>query len=151
MKRGHVLLEIIIGFCIVFIIFSFLYVSPSAFYNNLCLEFVAKGLVSDLKWSKLNAYSKGADVCFYFIKDNQSSDYVGYSISQNLKTLKKVMFPKNIVVSRSLSTFSSSGILTFNPNGSVSPYACSIVVLNKSSGKNKKITLTIGFTRITEK
>lgn len=120
-------------------------------YDNLRLVHTTNMLVSDLKYCKILAYSKGYDVNFYFLRDNNSKDFEGYMIVQGTNTIKKVQLPNNVLISRSLSTFTEDNKLTFNPNGSVSPYACSIVLIDKNSRKEKTITLTIGFTRIMEK
>lgn len=150
MKKGFSLLELILSLLIMFLIFSS-FVFPFKNYSNVFLEYSKNMLLSDLKLSKIMAYSKGVEVTFTFIKDDKSNDYIGYNISQGLKFVKKAYLPKDIIISRNLSSLPTSGLLTFNVNGSVSPYACTIVLTNKKTNTIKKITLTIGFTRITDK
>lgn len=150
MKKGFTLLELTLSISIMLLVFSGL-VFPFKNYSNIFLEHSKNMLISDLKLSKIMAYSKGVEVTFAFIKDDKSNDYIGYNVSQGLKFVKKAYFPKDIIISKSLSTIPTSGLLTFNSNGSVSPYACTIVLINKKTNMTKKITLTIGFTRITDK
>lgn len=144
------MIEILVSMIIFLNIAYLVLVNPAVILNFVQLQNSSIKLVNDLKFAKLTAYSKGSDVNLYFIKEQNSNDFSGYLISQNSKAIKLVTLPQNIKISRSLSTFSSDNKLTFNSNGSVSPYACSIVLIDNYSNKTKKITLTIGFNRIAE-
>jgi hypothetical protein len=62
--------------------------------------------------------------------------------------LKEVKFPVNIYIDGIHSTFDTSGKMEFNPNGSVSPYVCTIMLKDRETGKTSEVTLTIGYTRI---
>ncbi|KRQ86853.1 hypothetical protein ABG79_01344 [Caloramator mitchellensis] len=138
----------IISLLLLFVIATFAMLNPLNILNYIQLQNSGIKLISDLKLAKLAAYSKGTDVNFYFIKDKNSNDFNGYLIVQSSRAIKRVVLPNNVKISRSLSTFSSDNKLVFNANGSVSPYACSVVLKDIYSNKTEKITLTIGFSRI---
>lgn len=117
-------------------------------------------LVSDLKYSKMYAISKNVpSVRVKFFEDNSFMSYNSYLIYcpnevESMK-IKKVYLPEGIYISKGDSTFydGSDGIkntISFKNNGSVHP-ACTIKLIDESTGKSKKITLTIGYSRIMQR
>lgn len=156
LRKGFTLIETLFTVLIIIWISFLCYpsIKPILNYN---LSIACNELISDLRYAKMQAICKNSTtVKVVFLNDNgkgEYNEYVIYTSSQNnfpSMVIKKTKLPKNVFISRQKSTFSlpnSENKLTFYPNGSVNP-SCTITLIDKETGKQESITLTIGYTRI---
>lgn len=154
MKKGFTLIEIVCVIAISCIVMSICYPNIKNVMNDIKLNESSYLLVNDLRYSKMYAvYKNFGEVKVRFMSDGDSEKYNSYLIycpaQVDKMKIKRVTLPKGIYVSKCDSTF-SDGIITFRNNGSVQP-ACTIILNDEDTGNKRKVTLTIGYTRIMEK
>lgn len=91
------------------------------------------------------------NVLFTIGKDGKNFDgYIIYSSNINQVIIKERKFNNDIVISKKNSTIPVDAKIRFNVNGSISPHACTIALFDLGQNVTRKITLTIGYTRIME-
>lgn len=150
-KKGFTLLELIVVLGILSIVGLGAVNSVSAFLDVGKLDRASRQLISDLRLAKIYAMTNtGVSVKVLFSFSGNS--YKVYYIDQNLNTeyIADRRLEKNIILDPVGSTFSNGGIgdaLKFYSNGGVN-MACSIVLTDVFSGGSRKITLTVGYTRV---
>ncbi|WP_168190048.1 GspH/FimT family pseudopilin [Caloramator sp. E03] len=156
-KRGFTLIEILFTVFLIIMMLSLCYpkVKPYILKDRLSLS--CEELIGDLRYAKMQAICKNStSVRVIFLNDNgkgEYNEYLIYAIGTNISSsmvLKHVKLPKNVFISRNKSTFSilnSENKLTFYPKGNVNP-PCTITLVDKETGREEAITLTIGYTRI---
>jgi Tfp pilus assembly protein FimT len=118
------------------------------------LDVATERLINDLKYAKMYAITKNiSSISLRFIPDEKEEKYYEYEIynpsNVSNMVMKKVKLPEGIYISKYESTFANDKV-TFDVDGTISPGACSIVLREQNSDEKRKITLTIGFTRIME-
>lgn len=149
MKKGFTLVELICVISIMVIIGAISYPSVSAFLRADRLNTATDTLINDLRYAKMYAITNNIDVKVLLNRLGASYEYDGYKIYLGpTMTIKQVKFPLNVYVDGIHSTFDTNGKMEFNTSGSVSPFACTIMLKDRETGKTSEITLTIGYTRI---
>lgn len=157
-RRGFTLIELVCVLGLIGIMSSIAYPSIRSLLKADRLKLSSKLLINDIRYAKMYAVAKGykATTLVRFLRDDKSGTYIGYRIldtgNVNHEILKERYFYHGVIIDGDNSTFSSGNkvdTLEFFSNGSVEP-ACTIVLKDLDTGKSKKITLTIGFTRIME-
>lgn len=155
MKKAFTLIEIICTLAVLSIILLIATPSISGFIRKDRLRTSTDMVVSDLRYAKMHAVSKGnsnAHVLFNKVSGEEDfNSYLVYSFNDGVQyTLKEVRLPDRVRIcsNRDGSTFDTGGKLTFESQGSVSPYACTVALKDLDTGKKEYITLTIGYTRI---
>lgn len=157
MKKAFTLIELICILGIISIVFGIAYPTIKFYIRKDKLRMATETLINDLRYAKMYAMTnnnQGVNVRFENSGGIGGFDsYLIYNPSNMAKmTIKKVSLPSGVrICSRNEgSTFNTDNIVTFKPEGNVSPFACTIVIKDIFTGKKKYITLTIGFTRIME-
>lgn len=154
--RGFTLIELLCTIAIMSIIAAISYPDVETYINKDRLDIAAWELVNNLRYAKMYAISKNVTaVHVMFLGDTGDGEYKRYIIytlpaQGSSMTLKDVNLPENVCICRYKSTFSrpnSENKLIFKTNGSVNP-ACTITLLDKKTGEESAVTLTIGYTRI---
>lgn len=157
MKKGYTIIELICVIAIIGIMAGLSYPSIKGLLSSERLNLSSKVLINDLRYAKMYAVSKNiTSVYVKFTGDADKGIYSGYMIYYPNNMANPVLINKNfddeIIIDGKNSTFgtaNTSDIIEFKPDGSVYP-ACTIVIRDTDSGDSKKITLTIGYTRIME-
>lgn len=156
-KRGFTLIEILFTVFLIIMVLSISFpkVKPYILKDRLSLS--CEELIGNLRYAKMQAICKNStSVRVIFLNDNgkgEYSEYLVYSVGTNIDSsmvLKHVKLPENVFISRNKSTFSvpnSENRLNFYPKGNVNP-PCTITLVDKETGREESITLTIGYTRI---
>lgn len=156
-KSGFTLIELLCVIAVLGVLSGMfcMNMNSKAFWSNIRLKFATKELISNLRYAKVCGISKqGATIQFKFIYDSANACYTGYQIcnASNLAkpVIKEVKLEKGIYIDRYQSTFDHGyKYIEFHYNGSLDS-ACSIVIKDKESGSARRVTLTIGYTRVME-
>ncbi|SKA81826.1 hypothetical protein SAMN05443428_104122 [Caloramator quimbayensis] len=156
-KKGFTLIETLFILFIIIMISLMCSLRAESYIKKDRLSISCEELVNDLRYAKMTAVCKNkSTVRVLFLKDNgkgEYSEYIIYSasnIEEPSMVIKQVKLPPNVFISRGKSTFSqgdSENRLIFYSKGNVKP-ACRIVLIDKETGREEEITLTIGYTRI---
>lgn len=150
MKKGITLIELIFTLAILSIILLISYPSMKYCMKSNNLKINADRLVNDLRYAKMYAMSDKRSSVQIFFEPKHEDGYDGYLIidanRMNNTKLKEVNLPKGIIICKE-STFSGDKI-AFGSKGNVVPHACTIVLRDVETMKEKRITLTIDFSRI---
>lgn len=150
MKKGFTLPELICTIAIFGIAFLIAYPSLKYYIKKDNLRISADRLVNDLKYAKIYAMSNKRSGIQVLFNPQNKNGYEGYTIlnlnKMGNETLKVVKLPPGIVISRE-STFENANI-SFGRKGPVLPHACTIILRDKDTKKEKRVTLTIDFSRI---
>lgn len=150
MKKGFTLIELICTIGILGIVFSITYPSMKYYLTKDNLKISTDRLVNDLRYAKLYAMSNKRAGVKVFFKPQNGYGYQGYTIVDSNKVgvmeLKAVKFPLGVIISRE-STF-ENGNISFGRKGNVLPHACTIILRDIDTKKEKRVTLTIDFSRI---
>lgn len=156
-KKGFTLIETILIVFLIIMISSMCSLRAESYIEKDRLSSSCEELISDLRYAKMTAVCKNkSTVRVLFLNDNgkgEYSEYIIYSasaIEEPSMVIKHVKLPSNVFISRGKSTFSqadSENRLIFYSKGNVKP-ACKIVLIDKETGREEEITLTIGYTRI---
>lgn len=150
MKKALTLIELMCTLAVLSITFLIAYPSMNYFMKKDNLRTSIDKLVNDLRYAKLYAMSDTRSSVQIFFEPKHEDGYDGYLIidanrMSNMK-LKSVKLPKGIIIWEG-STFSDDKI-AFGNKGNVIPHACTIVLRDVGTMKEKRITLTIDFSRI---
>lgn len=150
MKKGFTLIEVIIIIAILGILFTISYPSLDSYVKKDRLKICSDRLVNDLRYAKIYAMSNPCSAISVIFEEEVIDGYCSYRIRDfsitDKSILKKVEFPNGVVVKKS-STFNENTI-EFQSGGNITPFACSIYLKDTHTGREKKLTLTIGFSRI---
>lgn len=158
MKKGFTLIELICILAIISIILAIASPSIGAYMRKDRLRLAAERLVNDLRYAKMYAMSKDApEIRVMFERDAGKENYSGYRIynpsDMGNPTIKGIKLPEGVEICSRLngSTFdSTSSTITLTSSGGIMPYACTVALRDRDTGKKRFVTLTIGFTRIME-
>lgn len=126
-----------------------------AFWRDGKINYATHQLISDLRYAKLCAISKQeATVYVEFVFDSINNCYTGYRIhcrtAASNQPVKVVKLDPSLFIDRYYSTFDHiSRRIEFHYLGSLD-HACSIIIRNMEKTKQRKLTLSIGYTRIME-
>lgn len=150
LKKGVTLVELICTIAVLSVIFLISYPFMKNYMKNNTLKISADRLVNDLRYAKIYAMAdKRASVQILF-NQKQEDGYNGYLIIDGNRMkdmkLKEVKLPRGIIIWKG-STFSEDKI-AFGNKGNIVPHACTIVLRDVETMKEKRITLTIDFSRI---
>lgn len=152
MKNGLTLVELMCAIALLSIIFLISYPSLTCLMRKDSLKISADRLVNDLRYAKVYAMSDRMSSMEIWFEPRNEDGYEGYSLVDTYigvnRRIKTVNLPKGVIIWEG-STFSNSKI-AFGNLGNVSPHACTIVLRDVNTMKDKAITLTIGFSRIME-
>ncbi|MCX7885185.1 MAG: prepilin-type N-terminal cleavage/methylation domain-containing protein [Caloramator sp.] len=150
-RKGFTLIETLCSIFIIIMISSLCYPQIKPYVTKDRLDVSCEELIADLRYAKMTAICKNkTTVRVLFFNDNGKGEYSEYMIYSDSKAIRKVKLPDNIYISRNKSTFSkidAENRLIFYSKGNVNP-PCKITLIDKETGREKSITLTIGYTRI---
>ena len=150
MKKGFTLVELICCICIMSILL--LIAAPSvpginSIKKKTVFSSTSQELLKDLRYARVRAMTNGV-VKVHFYDDG----YILYDYSDSKNMIfKKVTYEDGIRFIKYKSTIPSDRELHFTQTGTVSPYACTVVIQN-TSGETctisiKVTTFTIDFKR----
>lgn len=139
MKKAFTLVELLVVMAIIGILLCIVYpVSSSAkrSMDQKRFEGASMELLEDMRYAKVRAITNG-EVQMTFTDD-------GYMLTDTYEkhTYKKVVFSDGIGIDYINSTLPSTKVLKFSCSGSISPYACSIVV-NDNAGHTATISIKV--------
>lgn len=150
MKKGFTLIEAIIIIAILGIIYAISYPYLNSYIKKDRLKICSEKLVNDLRYAKIYAMSNPCSAISVNFGNENIDGYCSYEVWDSSITdkhsIKKVELPNGVIVWKG-STFKNKRI-EFQSGGSIAPYACSIYLRDTQTGREKKLTLTIGFSRI---
>lgn len=139
MKKAFTLVELVVVISIIAILLSIAFPMSSAIKRSMeykKFEGASMELLEDMRHARVRAITNG-EVQMTFTNN-------GYYLTDTFgkHTYKKVIFSDGIDINFKKSTIPSTKILKFTCSGSVSPYACTIVV-NDSNGHTSEISIKV--------
>lgn len=138
MKKAFTLIELVVVMAIIGILLCIAFpissIKRSMDYKR--FEGASMELLEDMRYAKVRAITSG-EVQMTFTEN-------GYYLTDTFGryTYKKVVFSDGIGIDFSKSTIPSTKVLKFTCSGSISPYACT-VVMNDSQGFTSEISIKV--------
>jgi prepilin-type N-terminal cleavage/methylation domain-containing protein len=139
MKKAFTLVELLVIMAIMVILLSITFPMFSSFKRSMDykkFEGASMELLEDMRYAKVRALTNG-EVQMTFAED-------GYYLTDTFEryTYKKVSFSDGISIDFINSTIPDTKVLKFTCSGSVSPYACTVVI-NDSQGHTSTISIKV--------